>query len=83
MSYSGGNSNHATLARGFFSVPLSPTSSERMFSASGNIVSISRMNLTPETASALTYVQQKGSKVKVHNWDYFFKMTGRKVKRLM
>ena len=41
-----------------------------MFSASGNIVSISRMNLTPETASTLTYVQQNWSKVKVHSWDY-------------
>ena len=39
-----------------FFCPLSSTSSERMFSASGNIVSISRMNLTPETASTLTYV---------------------------
>ena len=60
----------ARLARGFFSVPLSSTSSERMFSASGKIVSTSRMNLNPETTSALTYVQQNWGKVRVHNWNY-------------
>jgi len=59
----------AELARGYLAIPASSSSSERMFSASGAIVSSSRQNLNPETASALTYIQQNFDRVKVRIWE--------------
>ena len=57
------------LARATLCVPVSSAASERAFSASGNIITSSRHNLDPKTASHLIFVQQNYSKIKVSKWN--------------
>jgi hypothetical protein len=58
------------LARSYLCIPMSSSSSERLFSAAGNIVTPTRYNLEPETITALSFCQQNMSRVKVHKWEY-------------
>lgn len=52
-------------ARKWLCIPASSTSSERAFSASGNIVSFKRTKLQPENVDKLLYIQQNYDKVEL------------------
>jgi hypothetical protein len=61
--------NLAKIARDNLCVPMTSTSSERMFSSSGQIISPARSSLNPETTSKLIYIQQNYGVVKVREWN--------------
>jgi hypothetical protein len=56
-------------ARKFLCIPASSTSSERMFSAAGNIVTAKRYNLDPKTTQRLLFCQQNWKALKVRGWS--------------
>jgi len=57
------------VARGILAIPASSASSERCFSAAGNICTAQRYNLDPKTTMKLTFCQQNWSKLQKHNWS--------------
>lgn len=59
----------AGVARKILAVPASSASSERMFSAAGNIVTAERYNLDPKTTEMLTFCQQNWQKLRCHSWS--------------
>jgi zinc finger BED domain-containing protein 1 (E3 SUMO-protein ligase ZBED1) len=52
----------------YLCIPASSTASERMFSASGNIVTEERHNLDAKTTQMLTFCQQNWRDLKCHGW---------------
>jgi len=59
----------SSIAKGLLAIPASSASSERCFSAAGNIVTAQRYNLDPETTMKLTFCQQNWAKLQKHNWS--------------
>jgi hypothetical protein len=53
----------------YFCITASSTASERMFSASGNIVTDKRYNLDAKTTQMLTFCQQNWREIKCHGWQ--------------
>ena len=60
------------VAKKWFCIPTSSATSERVFSAGGNIVTYKRTRLQPENVDKLAYIQQNFSKVKIRNWKLSF-----------
>ena len=56
------------IAKKWFCIPASSATSERVFSAGGNIVSYKRTRLEPDNVDKLLYIHQNFSKVKIRNW---------------
>ena len=56
------------VAKKWFCISASSATSERVFSAGGNIVTYKRTRLQPENVDKLVYIQQNFSKVKIRNW---------------
>lgn len=56
-------------AKGILAIPASSASSERTFSAAGNIVTAKRYNLDPKTTQTLTWCQQNWRVLKKPSWN--------------
>lgn len=56
-------------AKGILAIPASSASSERTFSAAGNIVTAQRYNLDPKTTQTLTWCQQNWRVLKKPSWN--------------
>jgi hypothetical protein len=80
---SGSLPNLAKMARDWLCVPMTSTSSERMFSSSGNIVSPARTNLAPDTLSKLIFIQQNFTNIKVREWNLVSSVDAATVPTLM
>ncbi len=52
----------------YFCITASSTASERIFSASGNIVNAKRHNLDPKTTQMLTFCHQNWREIKCCDW---------------
>jgi len=61
----------AECARKYHCIPASSAPSERLFSASGNLVSQKRSSLNPKNVHMLLYLQENMKKVKVTKFDLF------------
>lgn len=61
----------ASLARSYFSIPVTSASSERMFSVGGNIVTDKRHNINPETLQMLLFVKENYLTLQpnIESWD--------------
>ena len=57
------------FAKTILAIPASSASSERTFSAAGNIVTAQRYNLDPKTTQVLTWCQQNWKVLKRTSWD--------------
>ena len=57
------------FAKATLAIPASSASSERTFSAAGNIVTAQRYNLDPKTTQVLTWCQQNWKVLKRTSWD--------------
>lgn len=64
----------AQLAREVLCIPASSCSSERLFSATGRIITPSRCNLAPERTEDLIYIKFNFPKIKVQNFVSKWKM---------
>jgi hypothetical protein len=58
----------AEEAQKYLCITASSTASERLFSASGNIVTDQRYNLDAKTTQMLTFCQQNWREIKCHGW---------------
>lgn len=57
------------FAKGILAIPASSASSERTFSAAGNIVTAQRYNLDPKTTQILTWCQQNWKVLNKVSWN--------------
>ena len=60
----------AECARKYHCIPASSAPSERLFSASGNLVSQKRSSLNPKNVNMLVYLQENMDKVKITKFDF-------------
>jgi hypothetical protein len=60
----------AACARKYLCCPASSAPSERLFSASGNVVSYKRSTLDPHNVDKLVYIHENLNKVKLETYDY-------------
>jgi hypothetical protein len=58
----------AEIARKILAIPASSSSSERVFSSGGNVVTTQRMNLDPSTVERLVYIHDNYQKVTIKKW---------------
>jgi hypothetical protein len=65
----------AEMARKVLAIPASSSSSERVFSTSGDVVTAKRTNLDPATVERLVFYHDNWQKVVVKNWDTGYKQT--------
>jgi hypothetical protein len=63
----------AEIARKVLAYPASSSSSERVFSTSGDIVTAKRMNLDPGSVERLVFYHDNWQKLAVKTWDIGYK----------
>jgi hypothetical protein len=63
----------AEIARKILAYPASSSSSERIFSTGGDVVTAKRMNLDPGSVERLVFYHDNWQKLTVKNWDTGFK----------
>jgi hypothetical protein len=68
------------VARRVLAIPASSTSSERVFSSSGNVVTSQRMNLDPVAVKKLVFIHDNWPKVTIKKWNLKAEQEGQEEK---